>query len=549
MKFKMHLAVVLLMGVTVVCSQELKVEEVEFPISKTAKKKGMYVSTGLSNAGAINTYIAYDLKKDVLGFDVISVDKSGKLVGNASEIASPDVQKKYGISIPDPGMVENPAQGKRVLRLVTANGALGKLKVEQGYFEPKYAVESETGANVITYTRVLRGFKFVEEKSIDSDTRLNVYAAFSTPENNIERTYTIIEGLLPNTVAYLPETGEVSFLGKNAQFDKNSPNAQNVIMTGKFDGPTKSFKNMQEHVLEYNCHEVTTGYSSDGNRAVLISTVNAPSTISAHKKWQAQGVPYMTYMNFDAEGNVKQNVTFKSKSVRGNFGVYGHGNAEYILGSINSGHDGYHRADVGKVTDFQIVKLANGAIEKQEVVSLEQIENMAIVPGGKKAKIKYKDISFVAYESLPNGDFLAFAESPTDNLIFQVGSDAQLKAVYQTERVPGKELFRFGVQTLESGDELFVLYREQSPVIALGVTRSVSRGAGYAKNINFSRVDELMTYGSVYRINPSAKSISTPADFTDDVILGDAPMYLSDAGALMLPTRDSKGNYKMALVK
>lgn len=540
--------VLLLMSTSTAISQKLQMEEVEFPISKTAQKKGMYVSTGWSDSGTLNTFIAYDLKGDILGFDVISVDKSGKLAGTASETASADTQKKYGITIPDPETVQNPAQGKSILRLVTSNGVLGKLKVEEGYFEPKYATSSETSGNWITYTKVLRGFKFVGEKSVDSDTRLNVYAAFSTPENSVEQTYTIIEGYIPNTVGYLFENGEISFLGKNAQFDKNSPNAQNVVMTGKFDGKTRTFKNMQEHVLEYNLHDVTSGFTADGNRAVLLSTVNAPSTISAHKKWQSQGIPYMTYMSFDTEGNVKENVTFKSKSVRGNFGLFGHANANYVLGSINSDHDGYHRADVGKVSDFQVVKLVNGQVEKQEVFTLDQLEAMSATADGKSAKLKSKDIVFSWYESLSNGDFLAFADGPGENLIFQIGADAQLKKVYVLDRVPGKELYRFGVQTQQSGDDLFVLYREQSPVLSLGVSRSVSRGSGYAKNINFSRVDELMTYGSLYKLNPSAMTISEPVNFTSDVILGDTPMFSGDAG-LMLPLRDSKGGYKMALVK
>jgi len=48
---------------------------------------------------------------------------------------------RYGITIPAPGTVSNPAKGLKVLRLVTANGVLGKLKVEEGFFEPKYKTD------------------------------------------------------------------------------------------------------------------------------------------------------------------------------------------------------------------------------------------------------------------------------------------------------------------------------------------------------------------------------------------------------------------------
>lgn len=545
MKLREKGAVLLLLLASVAYSQKLKIEEVEFPLSKDAKKKGMYISTVQQEDGNIYTYVAYDLKKGTLGFDMVAVDNTGKVVSSASEVVTPEVEKKYNIVVPDPDAVENPAKGRNVMRVITANGVLGKLKVETGYFEPKYGTASETYANFVAYWKVLRGFKFVGNNTIDSDTKLNVFAAFSSPENNVQATYPILEGLLPNTVAYLYEDGEISFLGKNAQFDKDSPNAHNVVITGMFDGRTKSFKNMKETVLEYNINNVTSGYSANGNRAVLLSTLNAPTTIKEHKKWQADGVPYMTYIAFDAKGNVTENVTFKSKSVRGNFGLYGYNNANYVIGSVNGDHDGYYRMDVGKPSDLQITKIVNGAVEKQEVYSMDQIADMAKTYGDKAVKLKYKELTFSSYQPLANGDFLAFADSPTENLIFQIGADAQLKAVYQLNRVPGKDLTRYGVQTLANGDDLYILFREQAPGMAMGVYKSISRGA---KSVSFSTVDELMTLGSVVKLNTRTMTVSESADFDEDVILGSQPMFLSNSGGVLLPTRDSKGSYKMVSV-
>lgn len=547
---KSQLLAAMILCASTAMSQKLKTAEVELPTSKDASKKGMYVSTTLTKDNTINTYVAYDLKKGALGFDVATVDLSGKLVGSASEVAGNGAAEKYGITIPDPDMVENPAKGQRVLRLVTANGVLGKLKVEEGSFEPKYATATDYGPNVITYTRVLRGYRFAPDDSHDSDMRLNIYAAHATPENDIERSFNIIEGLLPTTVAYMPATGVIGFLGKDARFDKDSPNAHNVLISGQFDGKTKSFTNVKEHVLDYNVSLVTTGYTDDGKRSVLASAVNAPTTIGAHKKWQADGVPYMTYMTFDTEGNVKDNVTFKSKSIRGNFGVTAFDGAHYVVSLVNSGHDGYYRADIGKATDFQIVKIQNGSVAAQEVVSLEDAEKLVKAPGGKGGKLKVKQLAFTKYEKAPNGDILAYSFEGSQYVVIQFDANAKLKAIYTIERVPGKELFPTGVQSIAVGGDLYVLFREQSVAIAQGVTKSFSRStASYMKNVNFSRVDELICYGTIVRLNAAGLSLSEPVDVADDVILGETPLIPGADGLLLVPTRDTKRNYKMLTIR
>ncbi|MEQ8473117.1 MAG: hypothetical protein RIC35_18120 [Marinoscillum sp.] len=531
-------------------AQALKLKEVDLPVSKDAQKKGMYVTTTQSGDN-IQMFIAYDLKKNGLGFDEVTVDQSGKIISNNSEIASPESINKYGVEIPAPDEVKNPAAGKQILRLVTANGILGKLKIERGYFEPEYAVGTQYGRNYIAYTKVLRGFRFNPTADYVSDMKLNIYAAHASPEDNINSSYNILEGWLPTTVGYLDSKGQISFIGKNAKLDKDSPNAQNVVITGKFDGKSESFSNIQEHVLEYNQLHVTNGYTGSLDRSVLISTLNAPSTISAHKKWQASGTPYMTYMTFNTEGNVMENVTFKSLSVRGNFSLFGIKNDHYVLGSVNGGHDGYYRADVGSPSHFQMVKISNGQVVAQESVSYDDIESTLLVtPPKEKGKLKFKDIRFIYHNTAPNGDLISCATTGSEYLIFQYSNMAQLKAVYLLGRVDGKELFEYGVEMATAGDEFYLLFREQAAAMGLGVSKSYSRsGSSYAKNVNFSRVDELMTYGRIVKINPDNKSISAPVDINDDVILGENAIFQAVDGGIMLPTRSSKNEYKMAIIK
>ena len=526
--------------------QKLQLEEVELPTSKEAHKKGVYVNTSLTPEGNIRTYVAYDLKKEGLGFDVMSIAPDGKLIESSSEVASSETQEKYGIEIPKPGKVKNPAGGVKVLRLASATGILGKLKIEEGYFEPRYKTSKEYGAYVITYTPVLKGFKFASTQKTESEMKLNVYASHYKPGDNLQNTYNIIEGLVPNTIGYFNKSAIITFMGKDARFDKNSPNASNVVITGQFDGNTNSFLNIKEHVMSYNLNKVSSGYDGRGNRSVLLSTLNAPSSIQAWKKWQANGKPYMSYMTFNTDGDVVDNVTFESKSVRGNFATFGFDDSHYILGSINADHEKYFRADVGSPTDFQIVKIENGEVVKKMSVSKDQLESLLVTPGGKKGKLKYKDLRFVKCVKEPNGDLMAFTTGSNGYMIFQFDQDLNMKAVYH---IPANDVGGSLIQHLESNGKFYVLFRGQTPEIAMGIKLRVSRGHGYMKNTNFSRVDEVMSYARIVKIDPGSQSCSETLDIVDDVIMGTETIFKGSDGELILPLRDKKKNYKMALIK
>lgn len=531
-------------------AQKLQRTDIPIALSPAAEKKGMYVITSLNaDASALQTFVAYDLKKDELGFDVATVDLTGKLNGVVSEKASPETALRYGVTIPPPNAVKNPAQGLKIIRLVTANGILGKLKVEEGNFEPKYRTSVDAGTYVVTYTPVLRGFKFNATSSVESDMRLNIFAASTDPDSDIERNYTILEGLVPNTIGYYDLNASVSFIGKDSRFDKNSPNAQNVLISGRFDGKSKSFVDIKEHVLDYNLVKAADGFDGKGNRAVLVSTVNAPTTISAHKKWNAGGKQLMTYVTFDLKGNVLENVTFESASVKGNFGIYGTKDATYILGSVNGNHDGYYMAAVGKPTLFQITKIKNNQVTAQVKMSMDELQSLAVTTGGKKGKLDYGDLAYWKFQETGTGDHLIFAQHPGGMVVFQFGTDARINGVYDIGRVDGKELFQTGISTVNNGKGLWLLLTEQSGAIALGLKMSMGRYSGsYQRDVNFSRVDEIMNFGKVLRLDPVGHTLSESIDINEEVILGADPMFLGAKGELMLPVRDMRGKKNYSIV-
>ena len=241
-------------------SQKLQLKEVDIPTSKAVKKKGMYVNTTLTKEGDIRSYVAYDQKNGDLGFDVLTVSASGKVKETANEIASKASQAKYGIEIPEPNTVINPGKGVQVVRLVGSAGMLGKLKIEDGHFEPKYATSTEYGEYVTTYTRVLRGYKFKDDNKTESDMRLNIYAAHCEPGTDLEQNYSILEGVASFTVGYFDRNGTIAFVGTDARNNKkDSPNSsQNVIISGQFNGKTKSFSNIFILSIKYRNVRIST---------------------------------------------------------------------------------------------------------------------------------------------------------------------------------------------------------------------------------------------------------------------------------------------------
>ncbi len=522
-------------------AQKLTVRNVELPASKMAEKKGMYVETTNTNDGNIRSFVAYDLNKGELGFDVFTLDTTGELIENSSEVASPESEKKYNITIPDPNKVKFPGNGMNVLRLVTANGVLGKLEIQEGSFQAIYKTNSDQYGYVIVYTPVLKGFRFKETESSTSDMRLNIFAAHSKPGDDLEKSYTILEGLIPNTIGYYKTDAVIAFLGKDIRVDLKNPKGSNFLVTGQFDGQTKSFFNIKEHTLDYNVRTVTTGWDAKGNRSYLVSTLNAPTSSKELNKTQAKGRPYMTFLTMDAEGNLIDNVTFDSKSVRGNFGIYGSGDANYIFGNINAKHDGYYRFDVGSPTDFQIIKIESGKIAVQEVLSMEELQNFAVASSGNTPKLKYKDITYQWYFTLENGDIMIFAQSPKDYFIYQISPDAKMKALYVYEVLEG---IGQSIDMVETNGQLFVLYRTQPPGMQQGFKKDIHLGG----HVDFSRVDELTTYGRVVKIDFENKTCSEPLDFLPDVVLGSDPMFKSNDGGIILPVRDKKNNYRYSII-
>jgi hypothetical protein len=522
-------------------SQKLKVSEVDLPLSKAAQKKGMYVNTTLTKEGNIRSFVAYDLKKGQLGFDAITFDKSGKLIENASEVANSASISKYEVEIPAPGKVKIPGLGVDVLRLVTSNGVLGKLKVESGGFKPVYRYNSEQFGYVIVYTPVLKGFRYKDKMSTESDMRLNIFAAHSTLEDNLGFNYNILEGLVPNTIGYYNQNSKVAIIGKNAQWDVDSPNGSNVVISGQFDGATSSFTNIKEHVLDYNQRFVVNGYDGKWNRSILVSTLNAPASVAAWKKFQSKDVPYMTYMTMGLDGNVIDNVTFKSKSVRGNFGIYGFEDTHFVLGNINGKHVGYCRNDVGSATDFQIVKIKNGKVEMQKTFSYDQLAGMVTTPGGKKGKLKFSDITISRCIKTPNGEFLAIAFDAKGYYLFQFDNNIEINKVYVIPRIPGGAI---DIKNFESGTDLYLVFK--SP-LARGFKKGYV-GYGLMKTVDFSRVDEAMTFARIVKINPDQKTCSEPVDFLDDVIMGEDTIFEGLNGGLIMPVKDGKGNFRLTFI-
>ena len=520
--------------------QKLNVSETEIPLSKEAAKKGMYVNTTLTDDNNIRIFVSYDLKKGSLGFDVITISPSNELVDNKSEIASSETALEYNVNIPAPGTVDVPGSGEKVLKLSQSAGVAGYLKVSSGRFDPVYKIYSTTYGNVTTYTSVLKGYKFKEESTSKSDMKLTVYGTNSKIGVDLEDTYLILDQVFTMKVGYYKKGARFAFIGKNAQWDKNSPNGSNVIISGLFDGNTSKFTNIKEHVLDYNVTKVTSG--SDGeNTLVLLSTLNAPSSVKAWDKYQAKGKHYQTLMTLDKESNVTENITFQSKSSRGNFAVFAAGNEKYILGNINADHEGYYRFDVGGSTHFQITVIKDGQVAIQEAMSVEELGELVITPGGKKGKLKLRDIKFVDFRSMPNGDKIAFAIGQKHYYGFQFDSNAKIKQIYMVEKIPEAGA-GIAIETFDRSDnEIYVVFK--SPLY-----RGFKKDYGYgllAKSVTFDRSDEALTFARIVKINTGEKSCSEEYDILENMIVGEDTFFKGPNGELLFPTKDKKGRYTM----
>lgn len=533
-----------------VSGQELKLKMTDLPISKQAKKSGMYVETVIKDDNSYSTFISYDLKKQ-LGFDVITFDKTGNVVSNSEEIASSETGEKYGIKIPSPGKIEVPGSGQSVLAIVGSVGVLGKFKVKKGTFEAKYATSVDYGGNITTYTPVLRGFKFDEKEEIKTDFRAGMFA-INPKDGEIERNYNIIENMVNNVVGYIPANSSTAFLGaivEKVSVKDPTEYSGNRLIHGVFDGKTMSFTKENitifPHAITLPISKVTT---PEGNKAVLVSALKVVTTYAPQRKWISSNPKLMSVLSIDKEGNLADSITWESKSVRGNFTLTANNEATYVLGLINNGHDGFYRFDIGKVTDLQLTKIKSGKLEYNKVFSMEE---MASKLAGGKGKLKLNSSIWCSgMRDLPNGDILALFASPSDYFMVQFTPSGELKATYTANRVSGKDLFHRDNLVHVSGDHVYIVFREQDASIAQGVSKSfVRNSSSYMKDLNFSRTDELMAYANVVKINSKDLTISKPVEISDYVLLGDYPIFDGADGSILLIGRKLRGDYKVFAVK
>lgn len=550
----MKTKIITLISISVFCfnlwGQELKMNSIDLPISKNAKKSGMYVETVVKDNNSYSMFISYDLKKQ-LGFDVITFDKKGNVLSNSEEIASAETGSKYGINIPSPGKIEVPGAGQQVLAVVGSVGVIGKFKVKKGSFEPKYATSVDYGNYITTYTPILRGFKFVEKEEVKTDFTAGMFV-INPKDGEIERDYNLIEGMVNNVVGYIPATSSTAFLGaiiEKVNLRNPTEFAGNRLIHGVFDGKTMSFT--KENITVFP-HAVTIPISRvttpEGNKAVLVSALKVITNYAPQKKWIASNPKLMSFLSIDKEGNLADNITWESKSVRGNFTLTANNDATYVLGLINSSHDGFYRFDIGKVTDLQITKIKSGKMEFNKTFSTDEMESK--LAGGKGKLNLNSTIWCSGLRDLPNGDILALFASPSNYFMVQFSPSGGLKASYTVNRVDGKDLFHKDNLVHVSGNNVYIVFREQSSAIAQGVTKSFSRNSSsYMKDLNFSRIDELMTYANIVKINPTEMVITKAVEINDFVLLGDYPIFDGADGSILLTGRKLKGDYKVFTVK
>ncbi|MCF8370837.1 MAG: hypothetical protein K9H64_04390 [Bacteroidales bacterium] len=555
-KYVKHLILIVAAMVVIVSgnAQKLSADFVDVPVSKNAKKKGMYVSTTMTKDGQIQSFISYDLKKKGVGFDVVTFDKSGKLLDTKEEIGDKTAASKYGIEIPEPGTIQNPADGKEVIWL--RKDLMQKLTADKGHFEAQYASSKEYGEYVTTYTPVFKGYKFISGEKVKHD--LNVRPMIFNMEEaaDLQNMYTLLvdfKAMYGGSSTYIPIDGQVGFAGiiqEKISIKNPSPYNFNRIMTGVFDGKTFSFKNENIFELHYAAMQVCNADLGNGIKGALLAPLNSPTSQKDANKYLAKGKNYVTLLSIDSQGNLVDNVTFTSKSVRGVFGAYPNDGSTYVFGFLNADHDKFYRPDIGKFTHFQITQLKDNKEVFTKAYSVEDLENKLKVPAGEKSKFKFntKILNIIRMETLPNGDLLLLVQTPEEYALIQFSPNGDLGAFYRVEK-PDKELSGYDILIETIGKEVLVLFRFQNPGIAMGIKSSVSRGAGYMKNITFSRVDELMTYGRFVKLNPETKSMSEPVDILKDVMLGSDPLIQGEDGKFLIFARDAKRNYKTIIVQ
>jgi hypothetical protein len=188
--------------------------------------------------------------------------------------------------------------------------------------------------------------------------------------------------------------------------------------------------------------------------------------------------------------------------------------------------------------------IKDGQVARQEAMSVEELGELVITPGGKKGKLKLRDIRFVDFRSMPNGDKIAFAIGQKYYYGFHFDSNAKIKKVYMVEKIPEAGA-GIAIETFDRSDnEMYVVFK--SPLY-----RGFKKDYGYgllAKNVTFDRADDALAYARIVKINTDEKSCSEEYDIMPNMIVGEDTFFKGSNGEILFPSKDGKGRYTMVKI-
>lgn len=518
-------------------AQNLDVKEIEVKLSKEARKaqrkiKSTFTDLGLywnNDRTELHKVFTYQIKKDPMMYEIITVDEKGKLTSQESGELKAGALKKYNLE-PAESLLKNegPAISEKQYGFFRRSVLAGQPTLNVGHFVHRY------------YRGVWYGYKWREEEDFKLEERFWPDFSFAVKGTNLENTSshllkkrTSLGKVLQGERNYIPMNGKAVLGGLMATVD------QNTYLTGIYDLAQRDWEVKYENHIESKIK--MTGGSVDkadqqGAYSLLVCDKGyllldiGPEGKILHKIWldlentQKKGVPEDWQMEIKDDGGL------------------------FIFHTVPGGYS-------TKKSDIVLFEVKEGVVKNRSYISYdEQAEKLVRAP---KSKAKFKQVAgfeIDKLEQLESGDFALHAHtgSPGElDVIFHLKRDLSLSHIFTMDAVPhimekaSEESGFIPGELYPAGNGEYYWITRNIPGALLQGIHSSSSSSGQGTGVittttTTTRIDEVYAHFKIAKVDFNMGSLSKPFYPEKLLAVGANPGQLSKSSNLFMSVLGSK---------
>jgi len=559
-------------------AQKTKVDEIEIPMSKKARKFGQYGGSFFSEDGnsLLSFYTYRESKKEPRIYDEITTTLDGKISEPKTNDLTLENLSQYHLSIDETISEESEFESFDQPMVWFKRMDLGTNAVAfEGYFEP-----ISDGLGFLGYDFNKDSNKTLlmgkEDVSLNMDFVLAegpIVEKYSSKVLNKKGMFNLTQMA---TFGFAPKGSKVLIGGiMNGRvkigMDASPDWLRDRYMTGFYNTETMSWEDQQFFEFDYTLSNLRSIKKSD-EAAVLLRKDSKGVIKNNRVRFNDSEYKGLMVLIFDSKGNLKSQVDLPYEDLDLQESAVGDYVPNVYLNEVDGDYVATTVAFDGK--DFKsltLYRISDGKLAQTNTISASDFEN-SNKPSDEKIKnifpknsvINLREIISMDNETLFLGDinkefeFVITTKENDEKASIQISKALdKVKSVNiplgkrvwtglnswsreKTNADDADELIDYPAIVQKHGDFTYILLRKTQAWMTPGSRISRTYSGTTTKTTTTITVDELFTYGKLLVINNKTGDIASPISFDDKILVGEYPLLIGKNGRAFFHGYDGK---------